>query len=65
MYRAKFVLGFSIFLMCLVVSISPFYAQEDYMMLDEEGNEFEILPESYNEDGYPVYNWNGEEYHSI
>ena len=35
------------------------------MMLDEEGKEFQILPDSYNEDGYEVYNWNGEEYHSI
>ena len=35
------------------------------MILDEDGNEFEIQPDRYDEDGNSIYEWQGNEYMSI
>ena len=34
-------------------------------MLDEDGNEYEIQPEYYDDEGESIYKWNGKEYKSV
>ena len=49
------------------MAVSTIYTSdvEDYMILDEDGKEYEILPDRYDEDGNSIYIWQGREYYSI
>ena len=66
MYRAKFIIALSIFMVTIVFSVSSISSQsaEDFMIVDEAGEAVEIQPDSYADDGKPVYKWNNVEYQS-
>ena len=53
--------------MVFQICISPIYSEKamDYEIADEEGERYEIEPDSFNLDGEEVYNWNGKVYHSV
>jgi hypothetical protein len=38
---------------------------DSYEMADEDGNVYEIQPDSYDEDGKSIYKWNDQTFMSV